>query len=73
MPAYIPMLSEGLDHASTIAAKRFDRNRVTECLQRGLDDLEALIGDPLTVTNPGVGTTALLEAKLEAGGFSSSR
>jgi hypothetical protein len=70
LPAYIPILRDGDGVSARIAGKRFDRARVMKCLERGINQTEPLEGDPERLTGPGVGTTALLEAKLEAGGFS---
>lgn len=72
LPAYFPITVDpvGTELAARIAGKRFDRSRVLEILDRGMNETAALEGDPHVLVEPGKGTTNLLLKKLDAGGFS---
>ena len=70
LPAYLPLLQDDVEVTARIDVKRFVRSRVLAALDRGMNQTAALDGDPDTCPAPGVGTLALLEAKLNAGGFS---
>jgi len=70
LPAYLPLVMDDLELVARINAKRFDKARVLAALDRGASQTAQLDGDPESCTIPGVGSPALLEAKLDAGGFS---
>ena len=69
LPAYLPLVDQNIEIAARIEAKRLDRSRVLAALERGLNLTAALDGDPASSAAPGTGATALLLAKLDAGGF----
>lgn len=72
LPAYLPATADpqGTELAARLSAKRIDRPRVLEILDRGLNNRAVLYGDPKDCAEPGTGTTDLLLKKLDAGGFS---
>jgi len=72
LPAYLPATvdPEGAELAARLAGKRFQRSRVLEILDRGLNETATLNGDPAALVEPGMGATGILLKKLDAGGFS---
>jgi Cap4, dsDNA endonuclease domain len=72
LPAYLPATADptGTELAARLAAKRIDRRRILELLDRGLNATAPLDGSPEKLTEPGTGAKDLLLKKLDAGGFS---
>jgi hypothetical protein len=70
LPAYLPFLREDVELVGRIDGKRLDRLRIVAVLERGMNTMAQLDADPASCPTPGIGSTALLTAKLDAGGFS---
>jgi hypothetical protein len=72
LPAYLPLVArpQELELAARLAGKRMTKERVLTALDRGLNETAPLDGAPEYCAEPGLGTTALLLRKLDAGGFS---
>lgn len=71
LPAYLSAMPDGDASAAqaAIAGKRLDRARLEAVLRAAVDSPSLLTGPPAALS-PASGDTALLELKLEAGGFS---
>jgi hypothetical protein len=72
LPAYLPAAADptGTELAARLAAKRIDRSRFLDLLDRSLNQTATLDGDPEAYAEPSTGATDLLSKKLDAGGFS---
>lgn len=71
LPSYLISLNKD-DPAieACITGKRMTESRVRDILTSGLNSTAALLGDPAQRSEPGQGSTELLQKKLDAGGFS---
>lgn len=71
LPAYlVAVLDEASDIALRIGSKRMTLERVEALLLQGRDDMAILECEPSQQTAPGLGSTELLQKKLDTGGFS---
>lgn len=72
LPGYLPATANpaATELASRLAAKRIDRPRLLDLLDRGLNETAPLEGDPEASAEPGSGAMDLLLRKVDAGGFS---
>jgi len=72
LPAYLPAVADPITTAlaARLAGKRFDRTRLLEVLEAGVNDAAPLDGEPSSLVHPGGGNRDLLLKKLDAGGFS---
>lgn len=72
LPGYIEVSNnpEIVERTARINGKRITRDRVLTILEQGLTTTAALICGTDQIESPGQGTKALLNWKLEAGGFS---
>lgn len=72
LPAYVAALpdSEDIELQKCLDGKRMTLNRVVQALDRGIDIVADLDGDPSDCVGPGDGSTDLMLKKLDAGGFS---
>lgn len=71
VPAYLPLST--VAHSAvqaSIESKRLTRERVLRVLESGYQQTAALEGDPAALAGATAGSTALLRAKLDTGGFS---
>lgn len=72
LPAYLPMSANQVkaEMAALINGKRMNKARLLDVLETGLALSAPLHGDPADIVPPKTGSTDLLQAKLDAGGFS---
>ncbi|MDB5974974.1 MAG: hypothetical protein JWR07_1734 [Nevskia sp.] len=72
LPAYLPMSKDPVEAEvqALIEGKRITKERLLQMLDQGLNPAAPLVGDPADVVPPGSGTVDMLQAKLDAGGFS---
>jgi hypothetical protein len=72
LPAYLPAAVDptATALAARLAGKRFNRTRLLEVLETGINEVAPLDGEPSSLVHPGSGNSDLLQKKLDAGGFS---
>ena len=71
LPAYLPLRTVAHDAAQiAIEAKRLTQDGVRRALETGYQQTAPLEGDPAAIAAASVGSSGLLRAKLDAGGFS---
>jgi hypothetical protein len=72
LPAYLPLVSNPAETelATRLDGKRFDKTRILDILNQGLNETALLESNPESWSRPGTGSSGLLMKKLDAGGLS---